>query len=151
MLYREIIAVFSEIYTKHINTLCGHNVELLNVKLVVRIVTTRLQIGNKSSSPQAWRHKSRTQQLAWTMKDCNIPDVDWLCHFRCDVTSQPVTDKTPVCKVRRSANGGAKFALQGNQTVESKLQVLFAVRRAGLRTLNTGLRSDVGREWVKRW
>ena len=35
MLYREIIAVFfSQIYTKHINTLCGQNVELLNVKLV---------------------------------------------------------------------------------------------------------------------
>jgi hypothetical protein len=32
MLYREIIAVCSEIHTKHINTLCGHNVELLNIK-----------------------------------------------------------------------------------------------------------------------
>jgi hypothetical protein len=32
MLYREIIPVCSEIHTKHINTLCGLNVELLNVK-----------------------------------------------------------------------------------------------------------------------
>jgi hypothetical protein len=32
MLYREIIAVCSEIHTKHINTLCGQNVELLNAK-----------------------------------------------------------------------------------------------------------------------
>jgi hypothetical protein len=32
MLHREIIAVCSEIHTKHINTLCGQNVELLNVK-----------------------------------------------------------------------------------------------------------------------
>ena len=40
MLYKEIIAVCSEIHTKHINTLCGQNVELLNVKLAVRIVTT---------------------------------------------------------------------------------------------------------------
>ena len=32
MLYREIIAVCSEIRTKHINTLCGQNVELLNVE-----------------------------------------------------------------------------------------------------------------------
>jgi hypothetical protein len=32
MLYREIIAVCSEIHTKHINTRCGQNVELLNVK-----------------------------------------------------------------------------------------------------------------------
>jgi hypothetical protein len=28
MLYREIIAACSEIHTKHINTLCGQNVEL---------------------------------------------------------------------------------------------------------------------------
>jgi len=42
MLYREIIAVCSQIRTKHINTLCGQNVELLNVKLVVHIVTTGL-------------------------------------------------------------------------------------------------------------
>jgi hypothetical protein len=32
MLYSEIIAVCSEIHTKHINTLWGQNVELLNVK-----------------------------------------------------------------------------------------------------------------------
>ena len=32
MLYREIIAVCSQIHTKHINTLCGQNVGLLNVK-----------------------------------------------------------------------------------------------------------------------
>ena len=42
MLYREIIAVCSQIHTKHINTVCGQNVELLNVKLAVHIVTTGL-------------------------------------------------------------------------------------------------------------
>ena len=36
MLYREIIAVCSQIHTEHINTWCGQNVELLNVKLVVQ-------------------------------------------------------------------------------------------------------------------
>ena len=40
MLYREIIAVCSEIHTKHINTVCGLNAELVNVKLAVHIVTT---------------------------------------------------------------------------------------------------------------
>ena len=40
MLFREIMAVCSEIYTKHINTLCGQNVELLNVKMMVHTVTT---------------------------------------------------------------------------------------------------------------
>jgi hypothetical protein len=43
MFYREIITVFfPEIHIKHTNTLCGQNGELLNVKLVVRIVTTGL-------------------------------------------------------------------------------------------------------------
>jgi hypothetical protein len=32
MLYSEIIAVCSQIHTKHMNTLCGQNVELLSVK-----------------------------------------------------------------------------------------------------------------------
>jgi len=45
MLYREIIAVCSQIHTKHINAVCGQNVELLNVKLVVHVVTTLLIIG----------------------------------------------------------------------------------------------------------
>ena len=38
----EIIAVCFQIDTKHINTLCRQNVELLNVKLVVYTVTTGL-------------------------------------------------------------------------------------------------------------
>ena len=42
MPYRDIIAVCSQIHTKHINTVCGQNVELLDVKLVVHIVTTGL-------------------------------------------------------------------------------------------------------------
>jgi hypothetical protein len=32
MLYTEIIAVYSQMHTKHINTLCGQNVEFLHVK-----------------------------------------------------------------------------------------------------------------------
>jgi len=42
MLCREIIAVSSEIHTKHTNTLYGQKVELLNITLVVHIVTTGL-------------------------------------------------------------------------------------------------------------
>ena len=40
MLYREIMAVCSQIHTKHINTLCGQNVEFLDVKLTVHILAT---------------------------------------------------------------------------------------------------------------
>jgi hypothetical protein len=35
MLYKEIVAVYSEIHIKQINTLCGQNVELMTVKLAV--------------------------------------------------------------------------------------------------------------------
>jgi hypothetical protein len=41
MVFKEIIAVNSENYTKPINTLCGQNAELL-LKQAVHIVTTRL-------------------------------------------------------------------------------------------------------------
>jgi hypothetical protein len=47
MPYREIIAVCSQIHTKHINALCGPNVELLYVKLAVHIVTTVLLEGEE--------------------------------------------------------------------------------------------------------
>jgi hypothetical protein len=43
MLYGEVITVCFQIHTKHINTLCWQNVELLNVKLVVHTVTAELQ------------------------------------------------------------------------------------------------------------
>ena len=45
MLNKEIIAVCSQIHTKHINTLCGQNVGLLNVRMELHIVTTGLIIG----------------------------------------------------------------------------------------------------------
>jgi len=48
MLCREILAVCSQIHTKHINTVCGQNAELLNVKLAVHKVSLRLQKVNCS-------------------------------------------------------------------------------------------------------
>jgi len=52
MTYREIIAVCSQIHTKHINTLRGQNVGLLNVKLAVYIVTTGFNAVTRSTSLQ---------------------------------------------------------------------------------------------------
>jgi hypothetical protein len=57
MLYREIIAVCSEIHTKHINTLCGQNVEFVNVKpggMYIYIYThTRTHTHTHTFSPTA--------------------------------------------------------------------------------------------------
>jgi len=52
MLYREIIAVCSRIHTKHINTLCGQNVECLHVKPdYIYIVTSCLTYCNLKFTP----------------------------------------------------------------------------------------------------
>jgi len=47
VLYREIITVCSEIHIEHINTLCGQNVELLNVKVSGMYNNTGLFSGKK--------------------------------------------------------------------------------------------------------
>jgi len=54
MLYREIIAVCSQIHTKHINTLCGQNVECR----AYRAVNT-LRLGYKNQSVNAVQGNNR--------------------------------------------------------------------------------------------
>ena len=57
MLNREIIAVCSEIHTKHRNTLCGPNVELYILKSYRAVNTLRL--GYKNQSVNAVQGNSR--------------------------------------------------------------------------------------------
>ena len=45
MLYSEIISVYYQIHTKHINILCGQNVEFVSVKQMVQIVTAGMSEG----------------------------------------------------------------------------------------------------------
>ena len=52
MLYREIITVCSQIHTKHINTLCGQNVELYLKIGLYRLINTLL-LGYKNQSVNA--------------------------------------------------------------------------------------------------
>jgi len=54
MLHWEIMAVCSEIHIKYINTLCGQNVQMLNVKLAVHIVTTGLQKTKEITNVFCW-------------------------------------------------------------------------------------------------
>ena len=84
MLYREIIAVCSQIHTKHINTLCGQNVELLNVKLVIHIVTTACFTVNNSapcahtsllSVSHFQLHQSVGQTLIFVVHNSKFPAV----------------------------------------------------------------------------
>ena len=54
MLYIEIIAVCSQIHTKHINTLCGQNVECRTYRAVK---TLRLGYKNQSVNTVHWNHR----------------------------------------------------------------------------------------------
>ena len=68
MLYREIIAVCSQIHTKHINTVCGQNVELLNVKLAVHIVTTGLwSVKSLLQKPITQQPEEGTERFFWNV------------------------------------------------------------------------------------
>jgi hypothetical protein len=66
MLYREIIAVCSQIHTKHINTLCGLNVGLLNVQPVCTYGKSRFKTLFESfiESCRMWRRRNALRQSA---------------------------------------------------------------------------------------
>ena len=55
MLYSEIIAVCSQIHTKHINTLCGQNVECRTFRAVN---TLRLSYKNQPVNAVQWNNSS---------------------------------------------------------------------------------------------
>jgi hypothetical protein len=61
MLCREIIPISSEIHIKHINTVCGQNVEFVNVKLAVRRVTTVLYSGKE-------RKRNKKDNTSWNKR-----------------------------------------------------------------------------------
>ena len=65
MLYREIIAVCSQIHTKHINTLCGQNVELLNVKLAAHNNKKALKGQFVATPPYSLCRWKRDGRCAW--------------------------------------------------------------------------------------
>ena len=67
MLYSEIIAVCSQIHIKQINTLCGQNVEMLNVKLAVRIVTTGLYRVKEENTRRHYMYKCSEMEHAMTI------------------------------------------------------------------------------------
>jgi hypothetical protein len=69
MLYSEIIAVCSEIHTKHINTLCGQNVEFVNVKP-----------GGTYTNHWALNGQERRNYhcLNWILNKCDWQTDDWI-------------------------------------------------------------------------
>ena len=65
MLYREIIAVCSEIHTKHTNTVCGQNVQFLGVFAKFRKKATIISVMSVRLSlyPSTRNHSAPTGQI----------------------------------------------------------------------------------------
>jgi hypothetical protein len=74
MLYREIIAVCSEIHTKHINTCRGQNVELFDIKPGLEMFKRTNIFGDNQFSAIL---RSNSLHIHWT-KDC---EYEWRCIF----------------------------------------------------------------------
>jgi hypothetical protein len=96
MLYREIMAVCSEIHTKHTNTLCGQNVEFVNVKLVVHIVTSGLCKVTRSAVTPSRRCVSHfpafcSTQLYIFATRSEFRATKSLCQSRTNIGVQPRT------------------------------------------------------------
>ena len=80
MLYREIIAVCSQIHTIHINTLCGQNVHFLHVirggevNNGISVVKTRWpRLGEQELGPES--KDAFAQNTAWP-HPCNTFDIE---------------------------------------------------------------------------
>jgi hypothetical protein len=70
MLYRDIVAVCSQIHKKYINTLLWQNVELMNVEMAVHIVTIKQQ--QKLPIP------SQTAQSALPVEGLDTNRLQWV-------------------------------------------------------------------------
>jgi hypothetical protein len=75
MLCRRIIISFcSDIHTKHINKLCGQNVELLTFKLAVHTVTTELsRVIYKELFTFSTYRAVNTLRLCYKNQSVNVP------------------------------------------------------------------------------
>ena len=110
MLYREIIAVCSQIQTKHINTLCGQNVELLNVKITTGPSSTETRqkfrcCGSRDSSPDVTVH-SRCSWISVKVRNCSL-----ISPHQTPCSMQTVPDSSVLTCIDMSAPSAHKTAL----------------------------------------
>jgi len=84
------VAVFTDIYTKHINMLCGHNVESLDVK----------HGGTQTNSGQ-YRTKKTEEKVALAVHSLHPPPSPLTVHFLSNPTVQSLII-TGYCHITRS-------------------------------------------------
>ena len=170
MLYSEIIAVCSQIHTKHINTLCGQNIELLSVKLVVHIVTTGLQnsgcrtVGHAVSSFSntrsrlSWRRRAQFTAF-WSVTSCSLVVTCqslngkfWLHFPDIKVEIKQFPSKRPQCTTKPNQHGARSQKTGLLTTAISALwywvgQLSVALRRGVFRLRKTFLLQVTG--WIR--
>jgi len=95
MLYREIIAVCSQIHTKNTNTLCGLNVKFVNAKLAVQILTTGPCILNGPTNRTEDASTTHSLRSAFqTTSRCFRLDRDWGLAQLDTVRERPAVNST---------------------------------------------------------
>jgi hypothetical protein len=76
MLYREIIAVCSQIHTKHINTLCGQNVECRTYRAVNTLLsvikTSQLMLYSEIIAVSSELHTNHINTLCDKMQSSSM-------------------------------------------------------------------------------
>jgi hypothetical protein len=129
----QIIAVCSQIHTKHISTLCRQNVELLSVRLVVHTVTTGFQRANifLSSTRQSW---SRNRSVGSTRPWSGLSGFRFLAEAELSIFSKTprpalVSTKSVIQWSRRVKRQGreAKYSLPFSTEFKHKWSNTFAL------------------------
>jgi hypothetical protein len=106
MLYRENIAVCSEIHTKHINTLCGQNVELLNVKN-----------GGTYSDHWAWKCVAVPRRKLTLSNSYAVLSLSCRCAGRAICSCTVLRRSKAVVRADWRCNGGSLGKISWNETV----------------------------------
>jgi hypothetical protein len=129
MLYREITAVCSEIHSKHINTLCGQNVELLNVIPGGTYSNHWVLQGyedcgefsevHRFPNPKSQVQMSKLHVVTGIPDDGHSADPNEFCLYYTNTTSTSVyilllhlSPHTPPCTVTKSAYSTKMFCLR---------------------------------------
>jgi hypothetical protein len=100
MLCREIIVVCSQINTKHLYTVCGQNVEFVNAKLVLHIVTSGLKRVNCQNGSRRIEHGDviyrsgmhwrKMRLVGWIYKNLRKTARSLVCAANCERNSGDV-------------------------------------------------------------
>jgi len=132
MLYREIIAVCSQIHTKHTIQLCGQNVDLLNV-------TTGLNMANREHKllPNLWQHSKNNFSVCKPPTAPNRTHASslWQQHTQRDMSAHMVTSMHGACSCRSVPRNTRKGCNSSHYMNQARLYLTLVSLPSALMTL----------------